>query len=87
MKVNIDKCTEIAHALQVKSVPTVYLLYMGQAVDGFQGDVSDDQLNKFFETINKITDSSASEKEAINILESGKEKIHQGKYEEAVEIL
>ncbi len=41
IKVNIDKCPEIAHALQVKSVPTVYLLFQGQAVDRIQGNVSD----------------------------------------------
>lgn len=33
IKVNIDKCPEIAQALQVKSVPTVYMIYQGQAVD------------------------------------------------------
>lgn len=55
IKVNIDKCPEIAHALQVKSVPTVYLLFQGQAVDRIQGNVSDQQLDKFFGNIAKIT--------------------------------
>lgn len=45
--------------MQVKSVPTVYLIYMGQAIDGFQGDVSDERLNKFFETIDKVSNRSS----------------------------
>lgn len=35
IKVNIDKCPEIAQALKVKSVPTVYLIIQGQAIDRF----------------------------------------------------
>lgn len=58
IKVNIDKCPEIAQALQVKSVPTVYMIYQGQAVDKIQGNVDDAKINKFFETISKITGTS-----------------------------
>ena len=35
LKVNIDTCQELAHALQIKSVPTVYLLFKNQAIDRF----------------------------------------------------
>lgn len=48
VKVDIDKFPQIAQALQVKSVPTVYLIYGNQAVDGFQGAIDDQGLDRFF---------------------------------------
>ena len=51
LKINIDKCPQIATALQVKTVPTVYLVFQGQAVDGFQGNIADPELDRFFQTI------------------------------------
>jgi thioredoxin-like negative regulator of GroEL len=41
IKVDIDKFPAIAHTLQVKTVPTVYLLHQGQAIDMIQGNVGD----------------------------------------------
>ena len=32
LKINIDTCPEIAQALQVKAVPTVYLIYQGEPI-------------------------------------------------------
>ena len=37
VKVDIDQAPQIAMALRVQSVPTVYLFKGGQPVDGFQG--------------------------------------------------
>ena len=59
LKVNIDKFPQIAQALQVKSVPTVYLIYGKQAVDGFQGAVPDEELDRFFSSITRISEISA----------------------------
>lgn len=58
LKINIDKCPEIAQALKVKTVPTVYLIYQGQAVDRFEGNVGEPEFNKFFETLSKVTGES-----------------------------
>lgn len=80
VKVNIDKCPEIAHALQVKSVPTVYLLYQGQAVDRIQGNVGDGELEKFFGGIGKITGVSQEHKEAVETLEKAKVSLAEKKY-------
>jgi len=41
LKINIDKFGQIANIFQIKSVPTVYLVYGGKAVDAFTGDISD----------------------------------------------
>lgn len=45
----------MAQALQVKSVPTVYLVYANKAIDGFQGAVSDEELDRFFGSIKKVS--------------------------------
>lgn len=68
VKINIDKCPEVAHSLQVKSVPTVYLIYQGQAIDRIQGNVGDQELDKFFGNITKLTGISAENKEASETL-------------------
>lgn len=36
-KVNVDEAQQLAMAFRVQSVPTVYLFFQGQPVDGFQG--------------------------------------------------
>ena len=36
-KVNVDEAQQIAAAFRIQSVPTVYLFFQGQPVDGFQG--------------------------------------------------
>ncbi len=62
IKVDIDKFPAIAHTLQVKTVPTVYLLHQGQAIDMIQGNVGDQKLNAFFENIDKITGTNPQNK-------------------------
>jgi len=37
VKIDTDKCPQVAMAFRVQSVPTVYLVKDGQPVDGFQG--------------------------------------------------
>jgi thioredoxin-like negative regulator of GroEL len=37
VKLNIDRFSELAHMLQIKSVPTVYLIIGGKGIDGFAG--------------------------------------------------
>lgn len=81
VKVNIDTCPQIAQALQVKSVPTVYLLYKGQAVDGFQGNASDAELDRFFGTIGKLTGTNPEEAEAIKTIEAARDFMKDQKYE------
>jgi thioredoxin-like negative regulator of GroEL len=55
LNINIDKFGEIVNVFQVKAVPTIFLVYKGKGLDSFTGDISDDMLNKFFETITRAT--------------------------------
>jgi putative thioredoxin len=47
VKVNIDTSPEIAQALRIQSIPTVYAFYKGQPVDGFQGALPESQVKDF----------------------------------------
>lgn len=47
LNINIDKFGPIVNVFQVKSVPTVFLVYKGKVVDGFNGEISNEMLDKF----------------------------------------
>jgi putative thioredoxin len=47
VKVNIDTSPEIAQALRIQSIPTVYAFYKGQPIDGFQGALPESQVKEF----------------------------------------
>ena len=48
LKVNIDKCGEVAHQLKITSVPTVFAVFRGQGIDSFQGLPEDSKIDKLF---------------------------------------
>ncbi|MBF9019530.1 tetratricopeptide repeat protein [Rhodobacterales bacterium HKCCA1058] len=50
-KVNVDENQMIAGQLQVQSIPTVYAFWQGQPVDGFQGALSQGDVQRFVEKI------------------------------------
>jgi putative thioredoxin len=51
VKVNIDENPELAQALRIQSIPTVYAFFKGQPVDGFAGAVPDSQVKQFVERL------------------------------------
>lgn len=66
--------------MKIKSVPTVYLIYGKQAVDGFQGAVADEELDRFFGSIKRISEISSQELEAIQILDRSRGFIEEGNH-------
>ena len=53
-KVDVDKEQQVGAAFQIRSVPTVFLMYQGQIIDGFPGVIPENQLREFL-TRNNIT--------------------------------
>src|SRR6056297_4102651 len=51
VKVNVDENQMIAGQLRIQSIPTVYAFWQGQPVDGFQGAVSQSELEAFVERV------------------------------------
>ncbi|MCK0168735.1 co-chaperone YbbN [Jannaschia sp. S6380] len=46
-KVDVDQAQQIAAQLRIQSIPTVYAFWQGQPVDGFQGAVSQNEVQEF----------------------------------------
>jgi len=67
-KVNLDENPELAQALRVQSVPTVYGFLGGQPVDAFQGMVPESQIKAFIDKL--IQASRAGKPGAIDIDEA-----------------
>ncbi len=63
-KVNIDTNPEIAQQFRVQSVPTVYALFQGQPVDGFSGNQTEAQIQKWLQRIVKATGGKAPDMQA-----------------------
>jgi putative thioredoxin len=86
VKVNIDENPEIAQALRVQSIPTVYAIYQGRPVDGFMGALPESQVKQFLQTILQRTGAGVDEglEEA---LAQAKQAIEEGQAAEAAAFL
>jgi putative thioredoxin len=64
-KVNLDENPELAQALRVQSVPTVYGFFGGRPVDAFQGMQPESAINAFVDKL--VQAARANKPEAIDI--------------------
>ena len=83
VKVNIDESQSIAAQLQIQSIPTVYVFYQGQVVDGFQGNIQESEIKSF---ISKATSLSGPGKEIEELLVILKTCIENNEWERAIDI-
>ena len=84
-KINIDQNPEIAQALRVQSIPTVYAFYQGRPVDGFMGAVPESQVKAFVDKLLKLAGGELGDPvEAL--LAEAKEAQAQGQPQMAAEI-
>lgn len=67
-KVNLDDNPQLAQALRVQSVPTVFAFFGGRPVDAFQGAQPESAINAFVEKLVQIARSSKPD--AIDIPET-----------------
>ena len=56
-KVNLDENPELAQALQVQSVPTVFAFFQGQPVDAFMGAQPESAVKQFIEKLLALSNS------------------------------
>ncbi|MBL4804394.1 MAG: co-chaperone YbbN [Alphaproteobacteria bacterium] len=67
-KVNLDENPELAQALRVQSVPTVFAFYGGRPVDAFQGMQPESTIQAFIDKL--VQAARANKPEAIDIPET-----------------
>ena len=58
-KVNVDQNQQIAAQLRIQSIPTVYAFWQGQPVDGFQGAISQAEVQDFVKRTAALNTSEA----------------------------
>ena len=53
-KVNLDENQELAAALRVQSVPTVYAFFQGRPIDAFQGVLPESKIKAFIDKVVQV---------------------------------
>ena len=84
-KVNIDENQQMAVQMQVRSVPTVAIIYKGQPVDSFNGNIAKSEIEQKIKNImpNETDDDEQSEK-LNELLELSKQELKKGDYNNAM---
>ena len=75
-KVNIDENPEIAQALRVQSIPTVYAFFQGRPLDGFMGAVPESQIKSFIDKLLSVSGAGPNPVDAL--LDRAKHAILEG---------
>ena len=69
-KVNVDENQQIAHALQIRSIPAVKLIVQGQIKDEFMGAYPEPAIKEFLD-LNLPTAQDVEAEQGVGLLKSG----------------
>ena len=93
VKIDIDKCPEIAQQLRVQSIPAVFAFFGGRPVDGFVGALPESQIKAFVERVVATAGGSIEPtpleqalEQATAALEAGDTTTAQQFYEEILKV-
>lgn len=70
-KINIDENQQLAAALRIQSVPTVYAFFGGRPVDAFQGNLPESQIKGFIDKVIEV--ARQAQPDALDIPEALKD--------------
>ena len=80
-KVDIDKNPDLAQALRIQSIPTVYAFYQGRPVDAFQGALPDSQVKQF---VDRLAANAGGDDGVTAVLEQAAQSLETGDTENAI---
>jgi len=80
-KVDIDKNPDLAQALRIQSIPTVYAFYQGRPVDAFQGALPDSQVKQF---VDRLAANAGGDDGLAAVLEQAAQALEAGDTENAI---
>jgi putative thioredoxin len=81
-KINIDENPELAQALRIQSIPTVYAFFQGRPVDAFQGALPESQVKQFVE---KLAQQAGGGDDGIAaVLEQAQQSLDAGDTDNAI---
>jgi putative thioredoxin len=81
VKVDIDKNPDLAQALRIQSIPTVYAFFQGRPVDAFQGALPDSQVKQF---VDRLASQAGGDDGIAAVLEQAAESLEAGDTENAI---
>src|SRR5471030_365932 len=65
-KINIDENPDLAQALRIQSIPTVYAFFQGRPVDAFQGALPESQVKQF---VDRLAAQGGGDDDIVAVLE------------------
>ena len=80
-KVNIDDNPDLAQALRIQSIPTVYAFFQGRPVDAFQGALPDSQVKQF---VDRLASQGGGDDGIAAVLEQAQQSLVAGDTENAI---
>jgi putative thioredoxin len=80
-KINIDENPDLAQALRIQSIPTVYAFFQGRPIDAFQGALPDSQVKQF---VDKLAAQGGADDGIAGALEQGAQLLEAGDTEQAI---
>ena len=80
-KVDIDKNPDLAQALRIQSIPTVYAFFQGRPVDAFQGALPDSQVKQF---VDRLAAQGGGDDGVAAVLEQAAASLEAGDTENAI---
>ena len=86
IKLNIDDIPQLTKALQVRSIPTLFLIYRGNVIDMITG-VDKAKLDEFVKTALLVEKAQHDEGIMTETMAQAQEMIESGKFAEAAQIL
>lgn len=75
LKIDIDKCGELAGEFQVKALPSLYLFVNGQPIDTLVGIPSESDLERFLQTIDNVLLFEKKNEKTIAVLEEARKLV------------
>jgi putative thioredoxin len=82
-KVNIDENPDLAQALRIQSIPTVYAFFQGRPIDAFQGALPDSQVRQFVE---KLAQQGGADDGIAAAMEQAEQALDAGDADHAIQI-
>jgi len=85
-KINIDENKQMAEQMQIRSVPTVAIVYKGQPIDGFSGNIAKSEIEEKIKKIilNEANDNNEQSEKINVLLELSEQEFIKGNYDKAM---
>lgn len=80
-KVDTDANPDLAQALRIQSIPTVYAFFQGRPVDAFQGALPESQVKQF---VDRLAQQAGGDDDIAAVLEQAQAALDSGDIETAV---